>query len=237
MDKDSYLNFSGKKIWYRLAYPIEAKKYPSILFIHGSHFSTSFSFLIDQLKKDFVCLSFSHLGCGKSEGNFEEYSLYSRLKQSLFVLSYLKSLNIASSINVVGVSMGGHVAARLSEKENVEKLILRAPASYSKEYENHKMNPNPGWLPWDRKKKDWPWKPSYAFDAIEKFKGNLLIVKCEKDEIIPDKIIEEYYKKAVNARSKKLELLRGAKHYMSNQPELLFTFTSLIENFFKSRVK
>lgn len=230
MDKESYLNFRGKKIWYRLAYPNVNKKIPAILFIHGASFSTSFSFLIDELKKNFVCLFFAHLGCDKSDGNFEDYSLFSRLEQSIFVFNHLRSLKIASDINVVGVSMGGHVAARLSEKENIKNLILRAPASYSKEYEKHKMNPNPGWLQWDKENKNWPWKPSYAFDAVSKFKGNLLIVKCEKDEIIPDKIIDEYYKQAMHVKSKRLEVLKGAKHYMSNQLELLPKFAGLIAN-------
>ena len=229
MDKVSYLNFKDKKIWYRLAYPAKNKKYKAILFVHGSEFSSSFKYLIDNLKKYFICLSFAHLGCDKSEGYFEDYSLQSRLEQSLFVISYLKSLNITTDINIVGVSMGAHVAARLTKKEQIKNLILRAPASYSKDYENTNMNP--GWLPWDMKEKDWPWKPSFAFDAIEKFTGNFLIVKCEKDEIIPDKILDEYYKKAIKTKTKSIKILKGAKHYMANQPELLSDFADLIRNF------
>lgn len=49
----------------------------------------------------------------------------------------------------------------------------------------------PNWLPWDRENKHWPWEPSSAFDAVEKYKGNLLIVKHEKDEIIPEVIIND----------------------------------------------
>ena len=229
MDKVSFLDFKGKKIWYRLTAPSGNKKHHAILFIHGSHYSSSLSLLIDKLKKDFVCLTFAHLGCDKSGGKFEDYSLDSRLKQSLFVLDYLTNLHIALDITVVGASMGGHVAARLSQKVNIKNLILRAPASYRKDYEKQKMYP--GWLPWDKNNKNWPFFPSFAFDAISQFKGNLLIVRCENDEIIPEKIIDEYYNKAVKAKTKKVELLKGAKHVMSDQPELLPTYTKMIADF------
>jgi esterase/lipase len=235
MDKESFLTFKGKRIWYRLASPKINKKYPALLFIHGSHFSTSFGLLINHLKRYFICFCFAHLGCYKSEGNFEDYSLESRLQQSQFALSYLKKMNGIRSITILGISMGGHVAARLTEDASIKNLILRAPASYRKDYETVRMKP--GWLPWNKKNKDWPWKPSYALDAIHAFKGNLLVVECENDEIIPDKMVYEYYKEATNVKSKKFEILKHAPHVMSQDVKSRLRFQKLIENFVKKRAE
>lgn len=237
MDKTLYLSFQNKKIYARLAYPDDSKKYPGILFIHGAKNELAlknYSDIVEGLSKDFVFLAFNHLGNGKSEGNFEDYSLQSRVEQAMFMLSYLKKLpNVdKNKIAVIGSSMGGHVVSRLSGIEMFPYLILRAPASYRKDLEYKLMKQ--GWLSWDRERKYWPWKPSYAFEAIQKYKGNLLIIEHENDEIIPREIVDEYYKSAKNVRKKQLIILKGAPHKTSDLPGFSKEFTDAVIRFIRS---
>lgn len=232
MDRSFFLKFYGKKIHARLAYPDADKKYSAILFIHGAKANLdSFDLLINVLKNKYVCLAFDHLGCGKSEGLFEDYSLESRLNQALFALNYLKKIKNVDSkkIIVIGASMGAHVASRLSEKETISTLILRVPACYKKDYERKKMIR--GWLPWDRKRKYWPWRPSLALEAISKFRGRLLVVKSEKDDIIPDKIINSYLKMATKVKEKKLVIMHNAPHKIPDSPLHMRRFLKIIQSF------
>lgn len=234
MHDSFFLKFNNKKIYTILARPDNNKKLPAILFLHGATNEgglANYSQLIEGFKKKFVFLIFNFLGCGKSEGDLEELTLQSRLDQAIFMFDYLMNLSQLDNknISVIGGSMGGHVGAILTGKRNFKNLILRAPASYRKDYENIKMKPH--WLPWDRENKYWPWEPSSAFEAIEKYKGNLLIVKHEKDEIIPNVIINEYFNRAKNAKNKKLMVLKNAPHKTSDLPSLNEQFIKIVEDF------
>ncbi|OGK13068.1 hypothetical protein A3C98_03080 [Candidatus Roizmanbacteria bacterium RIFCSPHIGHO2_02_FULL_37_15] len=232
MDKYDYLNFHGQKIFYRLSFPYDNKKHPVIFFIHGARAKAdSLNVIINELKDNFICLAFDHLGCGKSDGKFEDYTLRSRLDQAFFVLQYLKKVKNVDlkMITVVGASMGAHIASRLTEKNSFSTLILRAPACYRKDYENKKMVKD--WIPWDREGKYWPWRPSLALDAIEKYNGRLLIVKSEKDEVIPDEIINNYLRIATKVKEKKLVVMQNAPHRISDKPIYQKKFASLIKRF------
>ncbi|MBI2029847.1 hypothetical protein HYT02_05505 [Candidatus Gottesmanbacteria bacterium] len=232
MDKYFYLSFRNKKIFVRLSQPNLRKKYPAILFIHGASSNLhSFDLLIDQLKNRFICLTFDHLGCGQSAERFSDLTLKSRFEQAQFMLSYLlKIKNIfIDKIIIVSTSMGAHIASRLTESGKIGYRILRAPASYQKDYENVKMTS--GWLPWDKSNKQWPWKPSFALEAISKYNGNLLIVESEKDEIIPGEVINEYLKQAKKVKNKKLEVIKEAPHRISDKPQFNRKFLKIVVDF------
>ena len=91
------------------------------------------------------------------------------------------------------------------------------------------------WLPWNKETKYWPWKTSFAFKAIKKFQGNILIIKHENDGIIPENIIQEYYKSAEKEQINKLALLIGATHKTSDSPIFNKNFIDLVKNFILKR--
>src|SRR3990170_4767335 len=96
MNKSFFLSFRNKKIYCRLAYPDNKQKHPGILFIHGATNEgalANYSELIAGFKKKFVFLIFNHLGCGKSQGSYEDYTVQSRLAQAIFMFDYLKNLS------------------------------------------------------------------------------------------------------------------------------------------------
>ncbi len=232
MKKQGYLKFEGKKIFYTLDGPSSKGKLPAILFIHGSSPSRrSIDIQVNDFKKDFICLTFFHLGCAKSEGNFSNYSLGDRYKQTKFILSFLKNLpNIdQQNITVIGISMGGHVASRLAGTEDFKNLILRVPASYSKSYEYKRIMDK--WLPWQEEQKRWPWRPSCAFEGLLKFKGNVLVVESGEDEIVPQYMVREFFAQAKNAHKKDYKVMKTAHHSLHDNPELNEEFITYIRNF------
>lgn len=236
MVKNFYLRYKRHKIFFHLGFPNKKGKQPSILFLHGATGNHhTFDLIIDNLKNNFICLSFDHLGCGDSDGKLEQFTLNDRLAQIKFVLSYLLKLPKVdkNKIIVVAASMGAHTAARLSGISKINSLILRAPASYSQAYEKIKMKP--GWLPWNWQKKFWPWQPSSALTALEKFKGNLLIVKSEKDEVVPDKVIDKFYNIGTQAKTRKLVIIKDAPHKISDKPQFNKKFLKVIKEYLKTQ--
>lgn len=235
MDKTDHVNFNGKKIYFRLAFPHSSNIYPGIIFLHGASNDQSladYSEIVQGLAKDFIFLIFNFLGCGKSEGEFKDYSLRDRLKQAKFMLDELLQLSNLDkqNITVIGSSMGAHVACRLTEFHPINNLILRAPACYSKDYEEVKMA-NEYWSPWEKERREWPWKPSFALDSLSKFENNLLIIQHEKDEIIPPRLIGEFYNAAGQAKKREIKVLRGAPHQTSDIPTLNEEFVKMVKDF------
>jgi len=232
MEEKFYLNFKGEKIFVRLTRLKKQGLFPAILFLHGSTSNHhSFDFLVDNLKEKFVCLSFDHLGCGKSSGQFEDFTLEDRLEQAKFVLKFLleKEFMDKEKVSFIGSSMGVHIACRLTEFFSSKNLILRAPACYSKNYERVKMIT--GWLPWDKENKFWPQKPSLALESLRKFNGRLLIIESEKDEVIPKSLINDFFNTVVNVSQKKIEVIKDAPHKISDKQQFLDEFLKLVREF------
>jgi esterase/lipase len=232
MEENFYLDFNNQKIFLRLTWPKNQGVFPALIFIHGSTSNHhSFDFLVENLKEKFVCLSFDHLGCGKSSGQFEEFTLEDRLEQAKFVLKFLLEKEFVGKENIsfIGSSMGAHIACRLTEFFSPKNLILRAPACYRKDYERVKMIPK--WLPWDKENKFWPQKPSLALESLRKFNGRLLIIESEKDEVIPKSLINDFFNTAVNVSQKKVEVIKNASHKISDKKQFLDEFLKLVREF------
>lgn len=56
------------------------------------------------------------------------------------------------------------------------------------------------------------WQNSDAFELLEKFTGNLLIIAAEHDEVIPTPIIPKMYESATQAKSRELLVAPGSTH-------------------------
>jgi len=233
MEENFCLDFYYQKLFLCLTKPKNQGVFPAFLFFHGSGGSNhySFDFLVNHLKDRFVCLSFDHLGYGKSSGRIEDFTLEDKLNQAKFVLKFLleKKFVDKENISFIGSSMGAHIACRLTEFFSPKNLILRAPACYRKDYERVKMTP--GWLPWDQKNKIWPQKPSLALESLRKFNGRLLIVESEKDEVVPKSLITDFFNTAVNVSYKKIAVIKNAPHKIRDKQQFLDDFLKLVREF------
>lgn len=105
-------------------------------------------------------------------------------------------------ISIVGGSLGGTIAATLSDKFNlIDKIILAGSPSKLKE-KFHLTITGPS--------------PRIIKKHARKFKGSVLLLQGEKDTIVPLKSGEKLLSFFENARSKKTIIVKGANHNFSS---------------------
>lgn len=190
------INFTSGR--YRLAGNLVSseneKKTLTILICHGAGAANKERFLELQkllLEKGFASFAFDFTGVGESEGKFEEGTLHKRLQDAQAALDFLSDNNKINKekIVVIGTSMGGHIAARLTEKnQNLKGVVLLYAAAYGKEAEDKLLNKEFT----DVIRKHNSWKNSPAFSALERYKGNILVVYGDEDRIVPQGVKEAY---------------------------------------------
>ncbi|QXL46817.1 alpha/beta hydrolase family protein [Lactobacillus johnsonii] len=76
-------------------------------------------------------IRFDFDGCGKSDGKFEDMTVYSEILDGIKILDYVRNTVKAKHIYLVGHSQGGVVASMLAGyyRDVIEKLALLAPAA------------------------------------------------------------------------------------------------------------
>src|SRR5690606_20776912 len=120
-------------------------------------------------------------------------------------------------IAVVGSSYGGYLAAIVTETRPVRWLGLRVPALYR----------DSGWelpkLQLHREQDLVAYRRSFipaaenrALRACARFRGDVLIVESEHDDIIPPPVIASYRAACAQARSLTYRCLRDADHALSS---------------------
>jgi exosortase A-associated hydrolase 2 len=89
-----------------------------------------------RLAKDgFVVLRFDYRGCGDSSGDFENYTLESRISDIKRAMDVLKEKSGVESVGLLGLRFGGTLAATVAtQDERVNHLILWAPIVDSARY-------------------------------------------------------------------------------------------------------
>ena len=122
------------------------------------------------------------------------------------------------SIAVVGSSYGGYLAAILTTLRPVRWLALRVPALYQddawdipkkqlhKESDLHAYRRRP--VPPDENR---------ALKACAKFKGDVLVVESEHDDIVPHRTIENYLEACTHAHSLTYRVISGADHGLTHR--------------------
>jgi uncharacterized protein len=198
-----------------LSKPKDKKGLPGVLFLHGAGSGSKDRYKLWSTylaEHGFACLRFDFRGCGTSGGIFEQSGLNNRLTDAKNAYTwFLQSGFIDSNrICVVGSSMGGHVASRLSAYVPITVLILQSAAAYNSDAESLPLDTS--FTACIRNASDW--KTSPAFEALNSFKGNIYTVYGEKDTVIPKSVQKTY---EVYARKNgKTTILRNAGHVLLN---------------------
>lgn len=212
--------------------PPEGEKFPTVLLFHG--------FTGDKLEphRIFLKLSrrlaaggtavlrFDFSGSGESDGDFEEMTFSSEVREAEAIMDYALSLPATDGKNlgVVGLSLGGAVAATLAGRrpDTLRSLVLWAAADRGvleqglsrgmeekKHYRDNRGCYDLGGL-WlngsfleDLKK----WDPSAQ---VQKFPGRVLIIHGSQDETVPMVTAHKYYE-GLSGRAD-LEIIEGAGH-------------------------
>lgn len=120
-------------------------------------------------------------------------------------------------MTVLGFSFGAYIAAFVAAARQADRLVLRSPALY----------PDDGWTT-PKEALDELKLESYrsvvhdtpsngALRCCAQFRGDVLLIDSEKDQVIPWPVIASYQGSFTNARSLSRCTLRGADHQLTEQ--------------------
>lgn len=194
------------------------QSYPGVIFYHGS--SSSQQGYIPRAEKlaekGMVALTFDFRGCGQSPETLNEQTIKKGIEDALAAYDFFSRQSVVDSekIGICGTSYGGYLAAIVSSKRPIKSLILRSPAVYKDQWANTPL------VDIDKRQKEAlrslqsNSQNSIAIDNLRHFKGSLLIIESEKDEIIPHQTIENYWKSAGKVKNKKMAVIENAAHYL-----------------------
>lgn len=216
----------------KLFTPKGSGPFPGVVFFHGSGGVGDMHF--ENAKKlsehGFITLAINYRGVGLSEGEFEEQTIQDGIEDGEKALEFFLSLPEVDKLRVglCGGSFGGFIAALLCDQFPIKSLILEAPASYSPEISKNTHRDLEDELRRDN------FLASVSYNEIEKYKGVLLLVQSEFDDVLPKGMVEEYDKRAVNAASKELFILKQAKHRISIDLKNREVFQKKLIEFFKN---
>jgi len=178
-----------------------------------------------------VCLTFEPRGVARGDPEHETVTREENLRDLLAAYDVLAGQPAvdASAIGVVGSSYGGYLAAVLSSLRPVRWLALRVPALYKDEdWALPKQQLKKYGLAAYRRLAISP-DENRALGACAAFRGDVLIVESEHDDIIPHPVIANYMAAFEKARSLTYRVIKGADHGLSEEPWQQ-AFTTLLVN-------
>lgn len=201
-------------------------KLPAVIFYHGmvSRSKPRYVKRAQALaRRGIAGFVFDFRGCGESVGKVEKSSLSDWLIDGLATFDSLLKQDWVDPerIGIAGKSFGGYIAALVSEKRKVKSMVLQAPAVYDDSWFDISYSPTD----WDRsdfRERRTKYRNSEealnnkAISAIKKFRGPLLVVGSEKDDICPKQIVEGYYRLS-GTKNKKLIWIKGADHPLTKE--------------------
>lgn len=184
----------------------------SVLFLHGAGQSTRL--LFDPIRcalfaHQIPSIAFDFIGHGETRGCLRSSSLLQRFKQSCQII---ESLNITQPLSIIASSMSGYIAIKLLEKYQIENLILIVPAIYHAA--SFSVPFNQGFS--DMIRQHQSWLQSDAWQLLQHYRNNLLLVSAENDEVVPLEIIQKIYYSASHAHKK--------WHIVSQSPHKILAF-------------
>jgi len=183
---------------------------PRVLVLHGAGKSNRGRFRTlreELLAKGISSVAFDFVGHGDTGGDLQNSSLSSRTRQACRVVDALK---LPQPLAVIGASMSAYTAVKLLEHFQIKCLILLVPAMYSSQAYTRPFN----WGFSDVIRQPRSWVQSDAWRLLADFRGRLLIVAAENDQIIPHDVINRIYDSAANAAERKLYIAPNASHFV-----------------------
>ena len=193
---------------------------PEVLILHGAGNASRRDFRLfrqELLAYEISSAAFDFVGHGDTGGELKSSSLLSRTRQACSVID---ALNLRQPFSVIGASMGAYTAVKLLEYYQINNLVLLVPAMYTSMA--YTVPFNKGFTEIIRQPQSWG--HSDAWDILAGYRGQLLIIAAENDEVIPQGVINQIYESAVNAKECKLFVAPQTSHSVftdlrSNNPE------------------
>jgi pimeloyl-ACP methyl ester carboxylesterase len=195
---------------------------PGLLFVHGWGGSQQ-SYLArarEIAEMGCVCVTFDLRGHARTDEQRDTVSREQNLRDLLAAYDLLIKHPAVdpSSVGVVGSSYGGYLAAIMTSMRPVRWLALRAPALYEDHgWELPKVQLNEKMDLTAYRHRLMSADENRALAACSAFRGDVLIVESENDDVIPHMVIANYVAASLQARSVTSRILEGAEHGLSEE--------------------
>ena len=200
--------------------------------LHGAGKSsrTRFSRIRESLNAHGIpSVCFDFIGHGETGGEIIGTNLHGRTEQAAAVIRH----TCIEPLTLIAASMSAYTAIRLTEIFSVNNMILLVPAVYTpqayrlafgSEFSAVIRVPN-------------SWQDSDAFSILEGFKGNLLVIAAEYDNVIPIEVIERIHESARNAKTNLLHVVPDSAHLslFPKSQDFLLTLNMITEVYRSAR--
>jgi pimeloyl-ACP methyl ester carboxylesterase len=196
--------------------------FPGVLFIHSWGESQA-QYLVRARQVAALgcfCLTFDLSGHGTTHSQSASVSRATNLRDARAAYDLLASRAEVEdgAIAVVGSSYGGYLGAILTAERPVRWLAMRVPALY----------PDEGWeLPKRQLHVDFDVSnyrqrriavgENRALRACAAFRGDVLLVESEHDEVVPHPVIQSYREACATPRSLWYRVIEGADHGLTEE--------------------
>jgi uncharacterized protein len=194
---------------------------PAVLFVHGwgGNQQQYLSRARAVAELGFICLTFDLRGHARNDEQRETVSRDDNLRDLLAAYATLASEPGVDpkAIGVVGSSYGAYLATIMTAQRAVRWIALRAPALYNDagwELPKRKLHDDPDFAAYRRRAV--PAEKNRALRACTAFRGNVLIVESEKDDVVPHPVIANYVGACKQAESVTHRIIEGADHDLSD---------------------
>ena len=207
---------------------------PGILFVHG--WGANQEQYMERARQatalGCVCLTFDLTGHARTQRERETVTRETNLNDALAAFDTLAAHPQIdhSSIAVIGSSYGGYLAAILASMRPVRWLGLRVPALYLDEgwrIAKHALHKEHDLVAY--RKRIVPSSENRALRAAADFRGDVLLVESERDEIVPHTVLASYLQAFLRAHSLTYRVIEGADHGLSDEGSQR-AYTSLVVN-------
>lgn len=200
MISKTYFNVGKEKLSGQTVFNPAGDK-PQLLFLHGAGQATKERALpiAERLAElSISSFGFDFSGHGESTGQLSQSSLKKRTDEALAAYQFLDQTKPKA---ICAFSMAGHIALELLKRtQNIQALFLFYPAIYSDKAFN--LNFDSQFSAAIREENSW--QKASVVNCLKDFKGNLLIVIGENDQVIPKGVVELLDEIAVNTKNKKI---------------------------------
>ena len=207
--------------------------FPGVVFFHGRGSDrTRYLPMAQELaNNDMITLAFDFGGCGESDGIFDNQTHRMGVEDGKSALNFLLSQNVDKNrIGIQGTSFGGYVAGMLlKDYEFIKSVVLRVPAAYSDSQLDTTVQASDEENFFSKKEN---WIDSSSYNGLINFKGHLLVIRSEKDELVSEEAVNKYYDVAIKAKEKKLYVHKNAGHSFVDNPVGLKEFHRITVDWF-----
>lgn len=225
--KEFYIDCDGIKLHAKLDRPDESAKGPLCILIHGftGHMEEDHIIAAQKAMNDagVSVLRVEMYGHGKSEGEFKNHTLYKWVTNALAAVHYAKTLDFVTDLYLCGHSQGGLLTMLVGGMcpDDFKAIIPMSPAwmipQIAREGNVLGTSFDPLHIPEKVTSPDWELSGDYirvvqtihVEDEIDRFRGPVLIIHGDADDVVPYSYAEEAHKLYNNAT---LVPVHGADH-------------------------